>query len=309
MVQDFQATVEYNLISHEEGGVVLKLLDAERGPLASSKVLAVQQGRGEIELMIASTELPEEGPVFLRAELRDDTSAKIEESEDVIFPLIHSHIEVTQVIQNTSNTVPLVAGKRTVARVYVTAVGAPDGSEAQVELEGFRNGSLGTLSKTTTILPTEEGFPSLGTRSQLNASANFVLPPDWVQSGDLELRATALEKAVLVEFKQRQALRVAYFEGCFLGPSEEDHLELQCPSPRISGAATFARKIFPVSELSYLWLPTRIEGGSNIGRALLLSAAVIEEKRADIVFLWTRGLPFLGAHLRDSRCCRIKESF
>lgn len=180
------------------------------------------------------------------------------------------------------------------ARVYVTAVGAPDGSEAQVELEEFRNGSLGTLSKTTTILPTEEGFPSFGTRSQLNASANFVLPPDWVQSGDLELRATALEKAVLVEFKQRQALRVAYFEGCFLGPSEEDHLELQCPSPCISGAATFARKIFPVSELSYLWLPTRIEGGSNIGRALLLSAAVIEEKRADIVFLWTRGLPFLG---------------
>lgn len=49
--------------------------------------------------------------------------------------LVLNQVEITQSVQNSSNSVPLVAGRATVMRVYVTVSGAAELSDVVVELQ------------------------------------------------------------------------------------------------------------------------------------------------------------------------------
>jgi uncharacterized protein (TIGR03437 family) len=104
------------------------------------------------------------------------------------------HIEVVQSVQDDYNFVPLVANKRTVARVYL---GLADGSErvdepVVVRLRGFRNGA--ELDGQPTIIRRVTRpllFNQNSDRDRMNHSAAFELPLEWTAPGDLELLAFA----------------------------------------------------------------------------------------------------------------------
>ena len=93
-------------------------------------------------------------------------------------------IEVFQATQTDDNTVPLVAGKTAVARIYGQLLFGTSPNNVQVSLTAVRNGSnLGTINASgPTTVPTSPGHGTY------NSTYNVILPNDWL-SGQVQLTA------------------------------------------------------------------------------------------------------------------------
>jgi hypothetical protein len=85
-------------------------------------------------------------------------------------------IEVTQAIQTRGNDMPLVAGKTTVARMYVETTGE-SGQFVNVYLHGTREGNNLPGSPLSKLF----WAPTTIDRERLYDTANFVLPDSWVE--------------------------------------------------------------------------------------------------------------------------------
>jgi len=97
--------------------------------------------------------------------------------------------EVTQAIQNTANSAPLVAGKTTYVRLYGSQLSGPSAPVVEAKLSGTRNGVALPGSPLTAL----NGVRSLqvgGTfdRARLNDGWYFLLPASWAD-GTVALRA------------------------------------------------------------------------------------------------------------------------
>ena len=104
-----------------------------------------------------------------------------------------SHLEVTQSIQNDSNTVPLVAEKKTVVRVFVERNTTPALESPLITgyLEGFRDDQ--PLGRLTPVKPRDLAEAISQVPNPRLFSTNyllFVLPDDWVTEGTIKLKAT-----------------------------------------------------------------------------------------------------------------------
>lgn len=101
-------------------------------------------------------------------------------------------LEVTQAIQNNSNDVPLVRGKRAVARLFASSDGVSiDGLQAHL----YRLNSGGTVIDGP-LFPINLERAALFMRVQsdpdrdnISDSFTFFLPPDWLDGSELRLRA------------------------------------------------------------------------------------------------------------------------
>lgn len=94
-------------------------------------------------------------------------------------------IEVLQTNQLPGNTVPLVAGKPTVVRVFPigTAVGA---GAAQVRLNVYRGDDL-IHTQTSGNIPVSGG--AVASREDFSRTANFVLPTQAISGGEVRIEA------------------------------------------------------------------------------------------------------------------------
>lgn len=88
-------------------------------------------------------------------------------------------LELTQAIQDLSNSQPLVADKASVARLYAQTTGAASGEPAIAYLYGS-NGGLDLPGSPLAQLITAPTAPD---RNQLNKSGNFLLPKSWDSAG------------------------------------------------------------------------------------------------------------------------------
>src|SRR5258706_5523099 len=101
------------------------------------------------------------------------------------------HVEFVQVAQDHDNTVPLVAGKSTVARVFLRSVGTgagdiTSGISGSLTADGFAE-TLRPFGDLPPIAPT--GPPD---QNNQRHSLNFLLPPAWTRpAGALQVRAAA----------------------------------------------------------------------------------------------------------------------
>jgi hypothetical protein len=162
-----------------------------------------------------------------------------------------SHIEVTQATQDANNSVPLIAGKPTLVRVYVSC---PPGGEvpagATVALRGY--GSSGELPGSPLApfggyLRTACRESLAQQRADLRKTFNFALPNEWTQ-GTITLRAEVGE-AVGEEpatFQQAKAIRIAFVPIHY----DPEGRELLCPKdPDMNYVATahsWAERVFPL---------------------------------------------------------------
>ena len=166
-----------------------------------------------------------------------------------------SRIEVVQATQDVNNTVPLVAEKSTVARVFVgLGTGATQPPQVQAILRGF--GPSGS-ELVGSPLAAENGpipAPNQPNREATNHSLNFKLPPDWTTAGALKLRAevnpggsvseadrTNNSREETVLFENRGEFHVQWVEVCY---QTEDN----CPSLDVSVQDFLMRKMFPVGD-------------------------------------------------------------
>ncbi|MGV8038738.1 MAG: pre-peptidase C-terminal domain-containing protein [Thermoanaerobaculaceae bacterium] len=114
-------------------------------------------------------------------------------------------IEVTQAIQDTSNTVKLIRGKPTLARVYVHPGAAVTwAAPVEVALAGwFRDGGAWTPfpDSPLTLPPQKTGNEPVANtkRVTLASSFNFLLPAGWTQHAQLRLEARANPDKTLPE--------------------------------------------------------------------------------------------------------------
>jgi hypothetical protein len=94
-------------------------------------------------------------------------------------------LEVNQVVQDWSNSIPLIAGKVTTVRAHLQSTGAQP-ARVTAKLRGFRNGSeiLPSLDPSNPgqfiIAPTNGPDNRAMLRSMPNSSLNYSLPPTWM---------------------------------------------------------------------------------------------------------------------------------
>ena len=93
-------------------------------------------------------------------------------------------IEVTQAIQTRQNTLPLVQGKATVARVYVSVSNTSDPQPVTVCLFGRR----GSVDLPGSPLKKLQSVPPNVNRARLDDTPAFALPASWTE-GDVTLQA------------------------------------------------------------------------------------------------------------------------
>lgn len=117
-----------------------------------------------------------------------------------------THLGLYQSVQNASNSVPLVAGKPAMLRVYVQETsGANPPAVAEVRVQAQRGGQLlGSLSIGPQAVSTQ---PSA---DRLNSTFNFDLPAAWL-SGDVTLTADVDAVNTVPEFDETNNRRVAQF--------------------------------------------------------------------------------------------------
>jgi hypothetical protein len=168
------------------------------------------------------------------------------------------------------NSLPLVAGRPTVVRLYVAANLAPgqavsgvtarlyvrrEGDEEPGTLLGPANGPIGWRSS---------DFPTIDARRVTeNGTLNFQLPPDWL-SGDVivqarvnpdwacgpyeENRENNWSETISMHFEDRNNLRIAYLPVHYTPPEACDWRGDDLPSAEIRNAWRWMYKIYPIAD-------------------------------------------------------------
>ncbi len=100
-----------------------------------------------------------------------------------------SGLEVTQSVQRPDNSVPLVAGRRTMLRVYAYSLSGAPVSNVRVSVAATQNGAP-LLGSPLVIGP--QTAPTAPSRTSLSSSFNVELPSGWL-SGAVVITATAYQ--------------------------------------------------------------------------------------------------------------------
>jgi hypothetical protein len=115
-------------------------------------------------------------------------------------------MEVTQAIQNISNSVSLVAGRNTTVRVYARSVTSSIISNLTATLKGYKNGNyLGAIGPLSgSAYPYSYSINSL--RADINKSFNFQIPVDWISSsGNVDFQVTIGDGGLVPDYGNTQA--------------------------------------------------------------------------------------------------------
>ncbi len=201
--QTFSAKVEIDLPEPLPGGLLqLLLVDTATDEFLARSPLTPLVGQTGMQMLtLPDVTLLEEGEFALEAHLFDEDRIFLGKTNSFIYTIGLDFevlwIEVTQVIQDNGNNVPLVANKKTFARVYAKRNLPPgEPSEEQpevprldVELTGARGGQ--ELGQAKPIGPfTAEALPILAINIPVReaspiTSAIFELPLAWTNKTNM----------------------------------------------------------------------------------------------------------------------------
>jgi len=202
-------------------------------------------------------QIPQPPDIDLEATFTVQAGPAPSERQDVDVAI--DHVEVVQVVQDAANTIPLVANKSTVARVFLRLNdGAPKNVLVKVELNGLRNGSL--LRPPPTPVVTDMFLTPKPDRNLEGQGITFALPPAWVARGDLGLLATVTpldpwhethpddnESGPTVEFFVRRPVLVAWVPVCF--GATADKVPTDCPSESLMNEfPSVMQRMYPVPD-------------------------------------------------------------
>ena len=192
--QDFEFTVGYQLQTKPEAKIVAIAHHKFGGELARSAEADAMDPDGTVDLSIPGVPLPDLEGVGIRIEMRD-LDGNVLATELLLYEYgpdyTIDHMEFVQTVQRENNTVPLVARKPAVVRVFVTFSNTMDATKAGVPviLKGTRSGSELAGSPLRPI----NGGAALATkapnRNNPAHSHDFLIPLAWLERGDLTLES------------------------------------------------------------------------------------------------------------------------
>lgn len=171
------------------------------------------------------------------------------------------HMEVVQAIQTADNSIPLVADKKTVVRVFARV---PDGSAPLVGVTGLLHGLRDGVELPGSPLRPANGLitaPVRPLRIDSTDSLNFVLPAEWTTAGTTQLVPEVaplsgtdpnLDNNVLPPYSAVFAppanlpspLVIAYWPLCYQPAGQA----LLCPTDNVSHADVLLRKLYPLPD-------------------------------------------------------------
>jgi hypothetical protein len=170
-----------------------------------------------------------------------------------------SRIEVVQATQDVSNTVPLVEGKSTVARVFLNLGSESSAIQPPLVRAVLRAFDAGGGELPGSPIPAENAplrAPNRPQRESSNDSLNFRLPRDWTSFGTIRLRAevnsdgsvaetdrTNNTREVSVSFQPRGS-----FEVRWIPINYDDGSIVEGPSNALGVYDAKMRKMFPVAD-------------------------------------------------------------
>jgi hypothetical protein len=181
------------------------------------------------------------------------------------------HIEVVQVIQTKDNSIPLVAGKKTVVRVFPRLAGATDPSPQTVSAslfvwpEGKSEVEVKPSSASALVYPDRE--PD---RGNIDNSLNFLIPNELTTAGAFSLKAVVNPTRTIeesnydnneatqpFEFVERNGLRVGYVRIGYRPPGKT---EWAWPGDGIAKYDGMMKKLYPAADngIQYYELPFRV---------------------------------------------------
>lgn len=127
------------------------------------------------------------------------------------------HLEIIQVVQDEFNSAPIIADKPALLRAYLHCPGCDPNGKITGTLEAFRVDDGTAIPVRDTPLTARMSKPSDGTfwpthRGDLDRSLNFLLPPEWLEEGDVRFRVSANGAAATldVDFEPGKPLRIYY---------------------------------------------------------------------------------------------------
>jgi YVTN family beta-propeller protein len=176
-------------------------------------------------------------------------------------PVTISHIEITQVIQDEQNSVPLIAKKPTFVRVYVDCgVGCSSISDVTGKLEVSSAAGSASLSPNMGAITAYHPNSWADQRGDLRKTLNFYTIPSNLLTGDVTFTAY-VGSATLSEtrlFMSGNRLRIAWVPILYQ-PNSPDPPTYR-PDPAITYQAWFyMSKIYPIAtyDLDYFYQPVQ----------------------------------------------------
>jgi hypothetical protein len=162
-----------------------------------------------------------------------------------------SAIEAVQAVQTENNDVPLIAGKATVVRVYVTGTAQ---TQAFVRLRALRSGTpLGEIDSGATAV----NLPGQVLRGSPASSASFLLPAAWTTAGPLTLEAEIRtpsgpegRTSQLIQFAEPTGWRGNYLAGVLRLCERQSESHVLCGAAQ--GLFSLARRLLPTNESTAL---------------------------------------------------------
>lgn len=191
---------------------------------------------------------------------RVDLSVRLVAARD----LTVERLEVTQGLQDTGNSLPLVQGRRTIVRAYL-GIGSDPGPVRGVagELEGYANGA-----KLGSVVPINPAggidAPDNPEWKNIDDTLNFELPEAWTQQPSLHLKATVNKARGIVESNYDNNDRTAdiNFQDCTgisIGYAPVSYAPAggapAGPSANIVLGQLFLQKVYPVADTELEYVP------------------------------------------------------
>ncbi|HYO49315.1 MAG TPA: hypothetical protein VEW94_05640 [Chloroflexia bacterium] len=204
-----------------------------------------------------------------------EESKKIQVSrvkKEVGVDLTVDHIEVVQVIQDVNNSIPLVANKKTVVRVFVVANGS-DGSPVDGVTASLTVRSAGADRQASLINGPIKASSQVN-RADKDGSLNFELLPGDTVPGVRQFVATVnpgktvketdydnnnLKVPLVVTFDKQNVLRIGYVRVGWLDSERHREDDYNWPGDP-SNNHLLLKKIYPIAEdgLQYYEMPFRV---------------------------------------------------
>lgn len=179
--------------------------------------------------------------------------------------LVINSVEVTQGIQNSQNSVPLVEHRMTVLRIFASSSSSAPApantteslSDVEVKVTAVRNGEY--LSNSPTLF--QSSVPRSPNRSDYNSTINMILPEDWL-SGTIDLTVKLDPNDLISEIDKENNTKSIRLTFNPVPPLEIKIVPIQYthtpngrtyPAPMQDTISDWMYRVYPVSQINVSW--------------------------------------------------------
>lgn len=210
-------------------------------------------------------------------------------------PLATVHLEadafeITQAIQNRQNTLPLVWGKTTAARVYVDTNGFA-GSQPSV---AYLYGKSGLVDLPGSPLAKYQTAPTSINRATFNDTANFQLPSSWSTTSQVDFHARSKDMFGNVDISGSQLINFNHKDDplVWIVPinTGSNVSPVLVSNAEISSQESAMEAVYPVRDIRFMRKPWQDIGPTTVDNTI----GELNDYFGSAVLAWIIGLIFGG---------------